>query len=324
MVDNVPEKYKTDNRLLVVQNRPLLYYPELNDSDIHNCDVISKEQKEVLLASLNFKKIRDINLVYGSGSQEYDDLAKIIGTAIWVMGITEKSMSDSEQEMFIPLAIEEIKNEFSQLSIEDIRIAFKKGSRRHYGDTFQMSIVNINVWLNAYIEETKPIAMLKLPMIKKEEEVKELTEEEKEKLHKYWLNGVYREFNNFKETGFYTFHDFKNSFFFYCQKLGLINLTDEHKEIIWNKAKQQLQKEYNPNNERLWGRKIDLKAIYDVLKLDEVNDDKVEKLIATRSRRIALKHFFKKLIKEDKDLKDVVEMANLKLEEKFKSEKEKE
>ncbi len=311
--NNIPDKYKTDNRLSVIQSTPLMFYPELKDSDIHNADTLDKEQKEIILASLNFPKIRHVDVSMGNGNVAYADLAKIIGQAIWTMGITTKSMSQEEQELFIPIAIEEIINEFSKLSIEEVRIAFKKGSRRHYGDTFQMSIANINVWLNAYINESKPNAMSRLSSVKKAEEVKELTPEEKLELHQVWLDGVYREFNSFKESGIYTFNDFKNSFFFYCTKLKLIELEDKHKEIIWKKAKDELKKEYNPQDERLWGRRIDFKAIYDILKLDEVSDEKVEKIVATRARKIAIKYFFKRLIKDNKDLKEVVENAKQKL-----------
>jgi len=319
--DNLQRYEAANNSLVVLKNQPLLYYPELKDSDVHNCNVISKEEKQIIFASLNYPKIRTLEIIRGekkqNNSQAYDDLIDIISLAIFVMGITEKSMTEKEQELFIPVAIEEIKC-FDNLTIEDIRIAFNKGSRRKYGDTFQMSIVNINIWLTAYIEETKPTAMQRLPYIKPQIEApKEISEEEKLKRHKDWLENIYKKFEEHKKTNRYDYYDFNNVLFNYLKKIGIINLTAEQQEKIWDMAVKELKSEYHPKHGRNFGQRIDLKTIYDNLKLDEV-DKKTNELIVIRAKRIAIKTYFRKLIREAKHIRDEIEDAEKKYLEKLK------
>lgn len=315
------------NSLLVITNTPLMYYPELRDVDVHESKDLSKEEKQVILASLNYPKIRNLNIVRGgsgeNNSTEYDLLIDIISLSIFVMGITEKSMTEKEQELFIPVAIEEIKR-FDSLTIEDVRIAFDKGSRRKYGDTFQMSIATINVWLTAYIEETKPTAMMRLPYIKKVEVrsvieiIKEegiiLSNEEVKRRHDIWINGVYKKFEEFKVSGNYDFFDFGNKFYLYCRKLGIIKLNEKQQEDIWNRAVELLKKEYHPKEGRTFGQRIDMKSVYEnLLKSPDEVDKKTEEIIIIRAKKLAIMYLFKRLIKDGKELKDVIEQAKSKL-----------
>lgn len=311
------ELQKIENNLLVVA-KPLLHYPELKETDIHKSSALSDLEKQVLLATLNFPKIRTLDISKGDVGQPnteyYDNLVDIIGLAIWTMGITENSMSKAEQKLFIPVAIEEIKT-FPNLSIEDVRIAFYRGSRRKYGNviggsfnpTLQMSIATVNIWLTQYTEETKRDVMLKLPFVKPDiESPKELTEEEKLKNHKDWLNNVYEKFDEYKLINKYNFYDFGNRLYVYLKKLRLINLNEDEQQKIWDMAVKELQKEYHPKNGRNFGQRIDLKSIYDALKLDEV-DKKHYDLIVVRAKKITVKTYFIKLIRSDKHIRDVIE-----------------
>jgi len=297
--------------LMVIKNEPLLYYHDLKDTDVYKSNILNDLEKQVLLATLNFPKIRTLIITRGEigqhNTEHYDSLVDIIGLAIWTMGITENSMTKAEQKLFIPIAIEEIKT-FPNLSIEDVRIAFNRGSRRKYGDTFQMSITNINVWLTKYVEETKAEVMLRLPYIKpiEIEAPKELSEEEKLKNHKDWLENVYNNFNEYQKTNIYNYYDFNNGLYIYLKKIGLINLNEEQQEKIWNKAINELKNEYHPKNGRNFGERIDLKRIYDGLKLDE-SDKSQHDLIVIRAKRIAVRHFFISLIRDGKHIRDVIE-----------------
>lgn len=318
------------NSLVIITNTPLMYYPELRDVDVHESKDISKEEKQVILASLNYPKIINLNISKGEGdtdnTDEYNELVKIIAKAIWDMGITEKSMTKEEQLAFIPIGIEEIKY-FDNLTIEDVRIAFHKGSRRKYGDFFQMTTAAINCWLTAYIEETKPSAMLKLPYIKKVEirSLLEIIREEKiilsndelNRRHEIWISGVYKKFDDFKKSGNYDFVDFGNKFYTYLKKLKLISLTEKQQEDIWDRAVNELKEEYHPKNGRTFGQRVDMGWIFDKLKkLDESDmevDKKTEEIIIIRAKKITTKYFFIKLIKNKLELKDVIEEAEKKL-----------
>lgn len=312
--------------LTIITKNPLLYYPELRDVDIINSTILHKEEKQVILASLNYPKIRTINIIRGdddtNNTPEYDELVKIIAKAIWDMGITEKSMTKDEQLAFIPVAIEEIK-EFDNLTIEDIRICFKKGSRRKYGDFFQMSITTVNCWLTAYTEETKPTAMQRLPQLKKIEDRTVLqiiqdeniiiTNEQVQKRHNDWLLFVYNSFEEFKISGNYNFYDYNSKFFHYCKKLKLISLNEKQQADIWDRAVKQLKDEYHPKNAKNFGQRIDLKDMYDRLKHPDEVDKKGEDLIVARAKKITVMYFFMKLIKNKKELKQVIDDSEKKL-----------
>ena len=308
----------TTNSLMVVRNEPLLYYPELKDTDIHKSDILNDLEKQVILATLNFPKIRTLDITKGgigqSNSEHYNTLVDIIGLAIWTMGITENSMTKNEQKLFIPIAIEEIKT-FTNLTIEDVRIAFNRGSRRKYTDSngnvpLQMNIATVNIWLTKYSEETKNEAMQRLHYIKplEFEQPKEISKEEKLKRHNDWLKHIYESFDYFKNTNNYTYYDFNNNLYVFLKKLGLANLTEEQQEKIWNKAVKELKNEYHPKNGRNYGQRVDLKTIYDNLKLDEFGK-KEHDLIVTRCKKLFIKYYFKKLIRESKHIRDVIENA---------------
>jgi hypothetical protein len=311
--------HRNNNSLVVITNAPLMYYPDLRDVDVHESKDVSKEEKQVILASLNYPKIRNLNIIRGdddtNNTDEYDVLVNIIAKAIWDMGITEKSMTKEEQLAFIPIGIEEIK-EFDMLTIEDVRICFKRGSRRKYGDFFQMSITTINCWLTAYVEGTKPSAMMRLPYIKKVEIrsileiIKEegiiISNEELKRRHEIWITSIYQKFEDFKVSGNYDFVDFGNKFFNYCKKLGLIKLNEKQQEDLWNRAVKQLKDEYHPVNGRTFGKRVDLKNIYESLKNPDEIDKKTEEIIVIRAKKLTVMYFFKKLINQKKELKDVI------------------
>lgn len=304
------ELQKINENTGLVKHEPLLFYPELNQDDIMQSGVLDNLQKQVVLATLNNPKIRTLNISKGETGQpntpEYDALVDIIALAIWTMGITEKSMTKKEQLLFIPLAIEEIKT-FPNLTIEDVRIAFNRGSRRKYGETLQMSLATVNIWLTKYEEETKQEAMLNLKYIKPKELPKpELTKEEKKKIHQDWLDNIYREFDKTKETGEYTFYDFNNKLYNYLKKLGIINLSEKQQEKLWDMAIEELKKEYHPKNGRNFGQRLDLKSIYDNLRLDEL-DKKSTDLVIIRAKKLTIKWLFKKFIKENKHIKNIIE-----------------
>jgi len=311
----------TTNSLMVVRNEPLLYYPELKDTDIHKSDILNDLEKQVILATLNFPKIRVLDITKGDvgkpNSEHYNALVDIIGLAIWTMGITENSMTKNEQKLFIPIAIEEIKT-FPNLTIEDVRIAFNRGARKKYGimmngvlnPTLQMSISTVNLWLTQYSEETKHDCMQKLQFVKplQLDAPKELTEEEKIERHNNWLEYIYKKFEEFKSTNKYDYYDFNNKLYNLLKRLKLINLTEEQQGKIWDKAVKELKNEYHPKNGRNYGQRIDLKTIYDNLKLDELGK-KEHDLVVTRCKKLTVKYYFIRLIREAKHIKDVIEDA---------------
>jgi hypothetical protein len=304
------ELQKTENKSIIKaeEAKPLLYANDLTISDIQRADNINALQKEVILAALNYPKIRAIKDEFLLGTEIYEYMASIIDKTIWESGITLKVFPQEEREQFIPIAIEEIKNEYYLLSVEEVRIAFKRGVRKKYGDFFGINITTINSWLDSYIESTKESTMLMLPFIKPEEKKpKEYTEEEKQEQKQFWLNGVYNDFNYFKDTGDYNFIDFQNSFYEYCNDLGLIKLNKKQRVEIWNKATAICKADYSRSKATSFGQKLDFKKVLD--KIKEGKDESVKDMIKSRSKKIAIRYLFKDLVSAKKDLKEVIEKA---------------
>jgi hypothetical protein len=73
----------------------------------------------------------------------------------------------------------------------------------------------------------------------------------------------------------------------------------------------ELRNEYHPKNGRNFGSRIDLKAIYDGLKLDEVGK-REEDLIVARAKKITIKWYFVKLIRDKKHIRDIINEASIK------------
>lgn len=295
---------KESTSLQVYDLKPLLYRPDLKVSDVLSTNGISDEHKLIILASLNETKLKFIDLI--EDKKSWNSLKDILVKTIWSSGI---NMSKEDQKIFIPLAIEDIKNEFPMLTVSDVGIAFKNGVRRKYGkndgEFYGISITTINFWLKKYSEETKIEAMLKLPLIKPMEEEKIYTEEEKLENHRIWIEGVYNEFEKYKNTGIYSFYDFNSAFYQYAKEIGLINLTEEHKVTIHDKAILEYKMSKNLKNARSIGQRADFKHAIENLKKEDVKSHKDE--ISLICKKIAVNELFKALAEKDKDLKTIVE-----------------
>lgn len=295
---------KESASLQVYDLKPLLYRPDLKVSDVLSTNGISDEQKSIILASLNETKLKFIDLVEDKTS--WNTLKDILVKTIWSSGI---NMSKEDQKIFIPLAIEDIKNEFPMLTISDVRIAFKNGVRRKYGKDdgafYGINITTINFWLKKYSEDDKIEAMLKLPLVKPMEEEKIYTEEEKLENHRIWIEGVYSEFENYKNTGIYKFYDFNGAFFSYAEKIGLIRLTREEKLAIKEKAMLEFKNSKSLKKARSAGERADFKHILEDLKKE--NEKPYEEQIKLICKKIVVNNLFSDFVKKDKDLRAMIE-----------------
>lgn len=290
--------------LSVYELKPLLYRPDLKVSDVLNCKGVSDEHKNIILASLNENKLKFIDLIKDKDS--WNTLKDILVKTIWESGI---NMSKEDQLIFIPLAIEDIKNEFPMLTISDVRIALKNGVRRKYGKDdgafYGINITTINYWLKKYSEEEKIEAMLKLPLIKPIEQEKIYTEEEKKEHHKIWIEGVYSEFENYKNTGVYSFFDFNGAFFSYAEKIGLITLTREDKLKIKEQALLEFKSSKSLKKARSAGERADFKHILEDLKKE--NEKPYEEQIKLICKKIVVNNLFNDFAKKDKDLRTMID-----------------
>ena len=284
----------------IQENKPLLFRTDLTVFDIQQSN-LSKHQQEVVIASLHYPKIRDIDKSYYDIIHNF--LVTVVVDAVKVTGIV---MNKTDQVEFIDRAIPEICSDYYFLSLQEVAIAFKNGARKKYGDYYGINIGTMNVWLDSFIKTTKKEVMELLIYVKSPEKVVELTDAERLKLHKSWLKRVYDEYNEFKKTGKYTFNDLNNRFYLYCDSIGLITLTPNEKIEIFEIAKSELKGSYHPSKAKGFGQKVDFQNA--ITKIER-NDKSFKQIIIMESRKIAIKYLFRDLVMNEADLKEVVEAA---------------
>jgi hypothetical protein len=287
---------KAINDITILKNHYDISIEQINSSPI-----LSKENKEVLLATLNFTKISELNIQKYDTSYNY--LVGIFGKTIVESGI---GMEEGEQEVFISLCIDEVINDFSYLTIEDIRIAVKKGVRLDYGKFYGLNITTLNFWLKEYVNSTKKDAMKLLPQIKPKDEFKGLNDEQQKIIYKRWLESWIDLFEKYHEGENITISDAGNVFYKYCIKnkitppltvSEMLTLENKAKSFIIENGKKQARSPYQIK---------EVNIIMEAINKNKLNDD-IELKIVSEAKRLAIFTFFDKLIAEKLELRDLIE-----------------
>lgn len=268
----------------IVKYNPLLNYPELTTKDIEVASM-SDLNRQVIMASQNFPRIRTLDQM-----EVRNTLIETIALIIWESGF---GLPEQEQELLINYMIEEIKRDFFHLTLEEVKIALKKGLRGHYGEVFGMNVRMLYGWLDAYVAETKLAAMKQLQLIKKLEPPKEVSEETKKFWHNKWLESSIDAFEEYKKNGYTSFYDIQNSLYNYIRyKMRLVDLTKEETDAIWNEAVAQHKKEHSRANARSIGEAANFKAVLEKMESGDVSE---QEKIKVRARKIALLKLFEKM-----------------------------
>lgn len=286
---------KAINDITILKNHYDISIEQINSSPI-----LSKENKEVLLATLNFVSISELNIQKYDNSYNY--LVGVFAKTIVESGI---GMEEGEQEVFISLCIDEVINDFSYLTIEDVRIAVKKGVRLDYGKFYGLNITTLNFWLKEYVNSTKKDAMKLLPQIKPKEEFKGLNDEQQKIIYKRWLESWIDLFEKYHEGENITISDAGNVFYKYCIKNKITPpLTVSEMLTLENKAKRLIIAN-GKENARSSHQIKEVNAIIEAINKNKLNDD-IELKIVTEAKRLAIFTFFDKLIAEKLELRDLI------------------
>ena len=286
---------KAINDITILKNHYDISIEQINSSPI-----LSKENKEVLLATLNFTKISELNIQKYDTSYNY--LVGVFGKTIVESGI---GMEEGEQEVFISLCIDEVINDFSYLTIEDVRIAVKKGVRLDYGKFYGLNITTLNFWFKEYLNTTKKDAMKLLPQLKPKEEYKGLNDEQQKIIYKRWLDSWIDLFEKYHEGENITISDAGNVFYKYCVKNKISSLTVQEMLTLENKAKNSII-EISKKQARSTYQIKEINAIIEAINKNRITDD-IELKIVSEAKRLAIYTFFDKLIAEKLELRDLID-----------------
>ncbi|KKN54320.1 hypothetical protein LCGC14_0593750 [marine sediment metagenome] len=128
----------------------------------------------------------------------------------------------------------------------------------------------------------------------------EPTEEQKEKMHKDWLeNCIFKQIDNFYKTGDYKITDYGNSLYNYLERIGLLTFSEETKAKFFKREKIALSQNSSSLNEP-----ISIKTIIN-------QSDKITKM---NYKKYALEQFLRTCKEEKRDIVGEIKSYEQKLE----------
>lgn len=215
-----------------------------------------------------------------------------IDKAIFYLGL---KTDETDRDLIKLNVIADIKRHFPLLTVDELAIAIDNGVHGKYGAVVGLSPKDVYNWINAYsISNERRENQERLQ--KEQTEVKEPTEEEKEKLR--WDNMI-NAFAIFKEKG--TFNDFGNAVYNYLDKKEKINFSVEQKEDFMRMALINLKNQFNPLQHV--GNMVkagEFKAI-----LNEIIEQPKSIRVVSEAKKVALNTFFSELAEMEMNIEDL-------------------
>lgn len=246
---------------------------------------------------LIIQALKDVKVKNAEPAKIGISISDAIDQAIFFLGLNKDTTDVGLLKLTV---IQDVKESFPLLTVEEVCIAIKNGSRGKYGQPIGFAPKDAYNWINAYsISNERRENQERLQ--KEQAEVKEPTEEEKEKLY---FDNLINAFEIFKEKG--TFSDFGNAVYNYLDKKGKINFTVEQKEDFMRMALANLKNEFNPLQHV--GNMI--KANEFKLILNEIIEQPKNLRVVSEAKRCALNHLFKEMAEMDMEITDLFDTNN--------------
>ena len=284
-----------NQQIQIVDNS--LVYGELTLSDIKNSS-ISKASKEILVSKFGEKQIKFLDPNFAG-----EKLKTSINLTIFESGFKVDNISE-----LIIMVIKDIFADFSHLTVSECSIAFRNGVRGLLGDFMGLSVRTFYNWLLAYNETIKAEAIKQLQYIKKEQVI---TEEDKERIKWDWLKAFVKDFELYKKEGIIEQYDFNNGFYEYCIKTGIGYLTIKEKFDIKELAKKRILSANNILNAKNSDERNSFKEIVKSIANNQFNKN-AEMQIVSESKRMALKIIYDKLIEKEINLREAIDLYEIK------------
>lgn len=216
------------------------------------------------------------------------DLTKLITKTILDSGF--KFEEEDKLNVILTIA-DDILRDFKHLTIEEIKICFRKGLRQEWGEYFGLSVLTFYGWLKMYCKEMRGKAIIKQREYEAEQErkknQKEYTEEEKNKISYDAILWVY---NHWLDNN--NLFDIDNSTYESLVKFEIIKISREQKMDIFKRAKQKSLKKQT--NEKPTSFKPRTK-IQEIIKNIEAENKDGKWIIEKECKEIALIEFFESI-----------------------------
>ena len=211
------------------------------------------------------------------------------------------SLDEKDLNELISSVIIDVLTDFSHLTTQEVGIAFKKGCREEYGEYMGVSTRLFYRWLKCYCSDTKIKANKALQEIDKPKTV-EPNKEEAERRRKEWLDLIFKQFDEFVQTGEYKIYDLNNMFYEYLKHLGIITLPIKLRKQILKEAETMLRIENDP----LKGDRFSRPSLLEFTEKLNNKDESIQYKIISKSKHIHLRRFLSDLRTKKKSLKDII------------------
>lgn len=191
--------------------------------------------------------------------------------------------------------IEDIKEHFKSLTIKEIEIAIKNGSRGIYGEVFGLAPKDVYNWIYAFSQSQE-----RKEVVAEVEKQNTFTYSPTEKELKAlaWTN-LLNAWAKFKAQGFY--NDFGNVIYKQLVLNGKINYTESQRADFKRMAKSNLNREFNPVN----SINNSIKMFENKKILSEINANEDNARLISEAKKVALNHFFKELLEIGSEIEDL-------------------
>jgi hypothetical protein len=291
---------------IIKQDVPLKHLSSISINSVNN--ILDKNLRDIIMAIYNHDKIKNTDIsasLLENGdtvvSKSYKRLVDIILKSIYDVGF---NISEKEQKILAHNLVMEIKYEFGHLTIEEIEIVFKNGSRGIYGDFYGINVRTLHSWVREYISITKAESILKLNSIKQiSNKPKELSQEEKNKLRKDWIERVVKDFYKLKNDGVHVHYDLGNILYSFFERNKLFILSKKEKKNIFDNALTEYKRERGRENANSRNQVLEFStALKRLINNDESEINKVK----IKAKHLAIKYIFEKAIKEKIDFEEII------------------
>jgi len=271
-------------------------------SDVVDGKGFSKMSREVILATYGNERISKRNK-----NQAGDEIRQLVNRTILQSGFGA-SLSETDLKILIIDVVTDVLRDFSALTVQEVQIAFRNGVREEYGEYMGVSVRIFYKWVRAYIYETKVAAQRELKRLDKPKVV-EVTQEQKDEIHKTWIDGICKKYDSFLESEHYGFQDWGGRIYSFLDKLGLIKISKAKKKKILADAKGIVKNRYRPINARTSVKRDEYKKMLDKI---ASNDKSVNGEIKSEAKKLALKMYLDGLRKKKANLRELIEQAQAK------------
>lgn len=226
----------------------------------------------------------------------------LIGKIFLVAGQVPKSESDKaalkKDIQFIASELSrDIATRYSELTLEEISIAFDKGVRNDFGDYFGLNVRTFNNWITAYRDSPERLRAIEDQLRKKA--IPSPTQPTTADLKRMRDETIIFGFNSYKRRG--SFVGNPTQLYKYLEELELIKLSKSEKNDLISQASKFLEDEYKTISKKDISSTV-RKALIETLHPNNRSQEK----IVFKAKAIAIEAFYKNIVEKDLDIKELI------------------